>query len=234
MTERKPLTKFLQIAAILLVLGVGVTVWFVLGDADIFPIRDIRVVTSYQHINPSELQQIIAPYTKKSFFALDVTELEGRLLEIPWIAKVAITRVWPNRVTITITEQQPIAVWNADSLLNSQGAIFTPRDKKTFVSGLPQLFGPDNFQQEILTRYLKMRLLLHAAGLKITELSVNMRHGWRLQLANGIVLSLGNKFIMKRLQRFLKAYPKIVGANHTQIIAVDLRYNSGFAVKWKK
>ena len=45
----------------------------------------------------------------KSVFQLPLAERRRHLLAMDWVRTAAVTRVWPNRILVTITERTPVA-----------------------------------------------------------------------------------------------------------------------------
>ena len=207
--------------------------YFFFKNPDNFPVKNIQIEASYQHINPQALQQVIAPYIKGGFFSLNVSKIRKHIMELPWVYAVNISRTWPDGIVINVSEQIPVACWNGNSLLNSDGDIFTP-DKSTMPDNLPLLLGTDDQAVEVLQYYGVMNQDLSAINLAITQLDLDAQGSWHLLLNNGITVLLGNSSIVNRLQIFIKAYHKVIGAKEKDVARVDLRYNAGFSIKWKK
>ena len=225
----KLLPKLLLI--VLVVLGI---LWIraTLNNPQIFPINKVQIKVAYQHLDPQNIQQAIAPFVRASFFKINVTQIKKSILQLPWAYAVSINRVWPNKIVIKITEQQAVARWNNNALLNSDADIFIP-NAADLPDDLPYLFGPDDQAGEVWHSYQQMNKALQTLGLDIKGLGLNSQGCWRLVLNNGINVILGNEAIMKRFYEFIKAYPKIVGANGGNVANVDLRYSNGLAIKWK-
>ncbi len=235
MTNRKLISIRFFLSVLLLVLLVSglLWVWSVLKNPQNFPINKVEIEATYQHIDPQTIQNAMASYVNSSFFAVDITSIKRQLLQLPWVYMVFVNRVWPDKIIVKITEQTAVAQWNSDSLLNSDGEIFTP-SQSTFPGNLPALFGPEDQLKEIWLDYQQMNQALVELGLRITQVSLDKMGSWRLVLSNGINLVLGNTDIMNRFFMFIKVYPKVIGANGDRVKNIDLRYANGLAIKWKK
>jgi cell division protein FtsQ len=61
---------------------------------------------------------------------------------------------------------------------------------------------------------------------------VSDRFAWQLTLSNGIELKLGREDTLKRVQRFIDLYPSISKHKPEAIEQVDLRYDTGLAVRF--
>jgi len=195
-----------------------------------FPIKKIKVVTSFIHIDPKKIQQIISPYTKNGFFAFQSQGLAKELMLLPWLYNVSIQKLWPNVIEITFKEQTAFAEWNGSALLNPDGDIFYP-PKDTFPENLPKLSGKNSEAKNILQTFLEMNKLLKPLKYSISELRVDDENTWYLTLNYDLNLLLGQKDVLSRLKLFITIYPKIKHEKKKPTI-VDLRYKNGVAIKW--
>jgi len=197
-----------------------------------FPIRTVRVYGA-NRVNHQEIEDLLLPIVKRGFFTINVEYIRDRLLQIPWISDLYVRRVWPDQVEITMIERNAVARWNDESLLSDAGELFSPK-QTNYPDRMPKLIGPAG-QQIVMLQFLKdiNRLLLpiHA---KISSLELTPFFTWKVMLDNGMMLQLGHKDILTRLDHFVKVYPKIVGSRLADIDYVDLRYSNGMAVRWKE
>ncbi len=54
-----------------------------------------------------------------------------------------------------------------------------------------------------------------------------------MKFSNGIEVKQGRENLMQRLRRFVDIYPRVLSERSSEVATVDLRYISGFAVRWK-
>ena len=217
--------------AVLFVAGL-VWAWSQLHQPDTLPINSVRIEGSYNHIKREQLEKTVMPFIQMGFFAMDVTSLQKRLLELPWVSRASVSRIWPDNLLIRITEQQAVARWGQQSLLSTNGELFTP-ETDTLPSGLPEIKGPLGQQKQVLHRYQSLAAMLIPLGLHILEFDVSPRRAVVLRLNNGMELLLGRTGQEKRLERFVNAYHQIFGSQGSEAKRVDLRYPNGMAVNWK-
>jgi cell division protein FtsQ len=71
------------------------------------------------------------------------------------------------------------------------------------------------------------------AGMRLSQMQLDERGAWELLLDNGVRLRLGRQRLEERFERFMLAASRIVAARATEIVYVDLRYSSGFAIGWR-
>jgi cell division protein FtsQ len=223
------LLALLLVCALLLVSRVT---YLLLDDAKRFPINTVKISAGFQQVSRNELELILKPYLNYSFFMLPVDALENKLLALNWIQKVCVTRHWPDILSISIEEKNPVAFWN-NALMTEQGEVFRDGQKHSYII-LPHLQGPEHQQQDVLQNYQKLSKLLSGCGLQISGLRLRENQAWELLLSNGVKLHLGKQHLDQRIMRFCKAYPVLFADKSEQLSGVDLRYSYGMAVRWKK
>jgi cell division protein FtsQ len=231
---RNPFQHVSQTFKIALVGMIVLSVVFALNQLNMsryFPIRTVRVY-GVNRVNPQEVQHLLFPLVNHGFFTINVDYIRDRLQQMPWVSDLYVRRVWPDQVEITVVEKKPTARWNGESLLSEAGELFAPK-QETCPANLPNFVGPPG-QQIIMLRYFKdINRLLSPLHAKISYLEMTPYFTWKLTLDNGIMVQIGHKDILTRLNHFVKVYPKIVGARAADVDYIDLRYPNGMAVRWK-
>jgi cell division protein FtsQ len=165
---------------------------------------------------------------------VSVAEIQAHAEAMPWVNQASVRRIWPARLQIHIVEQQPFAYWGDQSLLNSQGDVFTPVVQTPGLQ-LPLFSGPEGHANLVLVNYKRMGDMVKGLGLVIVELHQDTRRAWHLKLSNGMAVELGRNDPVMRLARFISVYPTILVARTAAVIEqVDLRYSNGFAIRWTK
>lgn len=217
----------------LLMISCLVWAWVKIINPATFPVRTVQIKGNYSHVDRELLRQTIMPYVKSGLFEMDTNSLRDRLSQIPWVANAAIDRQWPDALTISLVEQQPVARIGNDALLNAQGEVFAV-NSSTIPQKLPLFTGPSGQEKLMLETYQQMELLLSSLGLHISSLSLDERQAWLLQLNNGLMVEVGHVDPLARLQRFVSVYNKMVGSNLANIQLIDLRYGNGAAVQFKQ
>ncbi|EIK60520.1 putative cell division protein FtsQ [Pseudomonas lactis] len=201
------------------------------------PITKISVQGDLSYISQQAVQQRIGPYLAASFFTIDLAGMRSELEQMPWIAHAEVRRVWPDQVTIRLEEQLPVARWGDEALLNNQGQAFTPRELANY-EHLPQLFGPQRAQQQVMQQYQALSQMLRPLGFSIARLELRERGSWFLTTGAGssgpgIELLLGRDRLVEKMRRFIAIYEKTLKEQITNIASVDLRYANGLAVGWR-
>ncbi len=202
-----------------------------LQDPQTFPLKVVQVKGDFRHLDRRKLEQAMAEQVRGGFFTLDVEQLRAGLLAMPWVAGVALRRVWPDTLLITVQERVPLARWGGQQLVTAQGELFRPAADE-IPAGLPQLEGPAGTEREMVSRYRAMQSHFDAIGLRIARVEQDLRSAWSVEFADGSAIRLGNRQIDERLGRFIRLYPRLKAAGRGRPKQVDLRYTNGFVVHW--
>src|SRR5699024_4372721 len=144
----------------------------------------------------------------------------------PWVRKAHIRRVWPNTLQVQLEEQQPLAYWNEDEMLNTWGEPFTaneaalPDDVR-----LPRLSGPDASERLVVQRYAELARWFAPLDIRISEVTLSPRYAWEVTLSDGVHLALGRDPaadvadphgrsgalpFAARIERFVNAWPALM------------------------
>jgi cell division protein FtsQ len=224
----------MPVLAVTLVLGLVFGAWKMLDHVGSVPVSRVMVTGNLLHVDRKLLTERVQPLLAGAgFMTVDLQSIRGVVMELPWVAEVAIQRRWPDQLVINVTEQEAIARWGKDGLLNRRGEVFRPQPLGD-VAGLPLLFGPDNLAAEVVGRYAELRDLLSGQQLALANLGTDERGSWSATLQNGLVLHMGTGDVLKKIRRFSRVYRDDLQRQIDGIAYVDLRYSNGVAVGWKQ
>jgi cell division protein FtsQ len=229
---RARLTLAAGIVAGMAVLGLcfGALYWLLLPQH--FPLTRVDLKGTVLRTSTAELEAAL-PRASGNFFAADLGEIRARVERLPWVRHVAVRRVWPGRLEISIEEHVALARWGAgdemSALVNTHGERFTGKTQEA----LPLFIGPAGTQAEVARRYARFSTIVAPLGTKVERVVLSARHAWQLRLANGLHLALGRdpEAAELRLKSFVAAYPATLSAAGRRYEYVDLRYPNGFAVR---
>ncbi|WP_341502931.1 FtsQ-type POTRA domain-containing protein [Gallaecimonas sp. GXIMD4217] len=210
----------------------GAWLWRTMQDEGRLPLEVVEVQGLHPHTPAEQIRAVLLERPLGSFFSLDVNEVQRRLEALPWIYQVSVRKAWPRKLQIYLVEQQAVAKWNDNRLLNLQGEIFeAPQSEQE--QALARLYGQDLDAREALEGYRKLGQLLGDAGFAIQAARLSNRQSWELELGNGPRLILGREDTLRRVQRFIDSFPYVQGEQR-QPAYLDLRYDTGFAVGWQE
>lgn len=195
------------------------------------PVQQVKLYGNFKQIEATSLHQLLQQHYVGNFFRVDVAEVQAFMLQQPWVYQVAVRKQWPDALVVVVTEQQPVARWNQQQLLNIQGDLFTAPIQE-LATELPLLTGPEGSQQDALAMFGHIKGLLALHQYSPASLALTERFSWQLTLSDGIALKLGRDDILKRVQRFIELHPVISKYKTEAVSEVDLRYDTGIAVRY--
>jgi cell division protein FtsQ len=217
------------------VLGLGLTALAGYGVVQAYhrvngqKIETVQIDGVLDYVSESDITDAVNRFVSASLVAIDLDLLKAELETQPWISQVNVRREWPDRLVIHVEEEQPIARWNENQLLNQQGQIFSPQSAMDQLQ-LPRLMGPEQGEQAVMLQYLQFNQLLYPLGVRIRDLVLNERGAWTMTLTNGAEVRLGRDHVLERLRRLVVFLESDYGEQITNIGSIDLRYRNGIAV----
>lgn len=203
-----------------------------LRDPRAWPIRQVRIEGKFHNLTRDQIADATQAMLRHGFFGIQVKEVRSRLAELPWVDEVAVRRIWPDGLQLSIQEQVPVARWGDDGLLNAQGEYFAPDNVAEFAV-LPRLAGPDTLRERVIRRYIDFRHSLAGINRYLTSIELNERRAWRVELDNGMQIRLGRDAEVQRMALFINVYPQVFAHAQNPAKSVDMRYSNGFAVQWQ-
>lgn len=217
----------------LFAMAIGGTTWVSTGivASERWPIRWLEVNGSFQRVSAEQLRSSLAPLVSSSFFTVDLQELHEVALRKPWVAAVSVQKKWPDTVTVTVEEFEPLAHWNKGGLVSTRRSVFVAPDADE-IQGLPWLSGPESRLEDVLEQWETFNSMLETAGLEIVQLELHERGSWSMEVNNGTFMQLGRDEPAERLQRLMSSWRGLMAEQDLPPVRIDLRYTNGFAVKW--
>lgn len=229
--------RLLAKTVLVLVLGGVITtsVWAAkefITSASERPINTIAVEGEFVYLSEEEISATVAPMIRNGFLTLPLTEVKRELERNPWIETAAVSRRWPDKLFISIGEQQPIARWGVNGFLNYQGQL-VKLSTHPALANLPMLAGNPGQEREMMHNYQQLSQLLRPFGLQIAEFYCDELYSWQIVLTNSLVINIGRDHIMEKVERFLTVYSHSLQEEMDKVLSIDLRYGNGVAVKWR-
>jgi cell division protein FtsQ len=237
-------------------LAYGATSWVVAQPW--FALTTLEVKTPVAHVTEEQIRLVAERRVRGTFFTVDLEHVRESLEKLPWVREARVERRWPDTLVVSLVEQVPVARWNDNALVNSEGGVFVA----AAAGNLPRLSGPEDSSAEVVAAYRRYQAALAPLDMRIAELRLSPRRAWWIRLDNGMQLALGRQQTDARLARFVTFYPRLLAAQAATPIApanadvpsnapaaaeaagvsrkpaapiipltVDLRYADGFAVR---
>ena len=221
------------VAALVVLVAVGERVAGYVDATLSRPVAQVAVKGQFQFVPRERVEALVQPYIDNSFLRLDLERIKQVLEQEPWIDRAALGRRWPDQLTITVVEQQPIARWGDGGFLNQRGELVAAQDNGKLQS-LPVLHAQAGREVELLAQYQDLSVLLRSRQLQLAELACDEKRAWTLMLSNGLKVVVGRDQVMEKMRRFLRIYDAVLAEELARVESVDVRYNNGVAVRWRE
>ena len=205
-----------------------------------FSIGAITVTGDVTHNNAVTLRANVVPKLGGSFLTLDLARAKEAFEGVPWVRQAIVKREFPNRLTVVLTEHQPVAYWGAEGdsrLLNNFGEVFEANLGEVEHEGLPRLSGPTGQEPQVLAMYRLLQPRFEQMDLSLDQLDLSGRGSWQAGLDSGGTLELGrgtDAEVLARTERFLKTLTQVTARYKRRpdaVEAADLRYANGYALR---
>lgn len=151
---------------------------------------DQVVLTGHRHTADSDVFDALDLSRARSLASFDTDGVRRRLERLPWVASAGITRVYPNRLDVSIVERRPYAVWRRGAeefLIDTEGRVLSAINRSEGL-GLPRVVG-----EGAATEAKTMLDLLANYPDIASKLDEAVRAGdrrWTLKLTGGTVVHL--------------------------------------------
>jgi len=214
-------------------LSFGVLGYHYLSQPGRLPLRVVEVSGALKRLEHNEIQRAVVQAIDGGFFSCDMQKLRLAVMAMPWVADASIRRIWPDKLSMVVIEQVPLARWGDDALVSMNAGVFRPSTLDDF-SGLVKLSGPEGSQRRVVRFFQTVVSAARARDLDITEVKLDERRHWWLRFDGGLTVSLGREDVDRRLSQFFRVYPSLTANSPQQPERVDMRYQHGFAVRWRE
>ena len=223
---------------------------FVLTDPEFALSAEQRGAITLQGAAYSSRNRLLRVFSAdygRSIFAVPLAERRRRLLAVDWVEDASVSRIWPNRLLVRITERKPVAFvslpFHGGSnsparflLVDAQGVLLDPPSRAQFA--FPVLTGltEDQTEPERRVRVRAMLQLLDDLGPSAQNISeVNAAAPDDLTVVAQVEgrlleLKLGDGNYARRFQNFLLHYPEI-HKRAANVKTFDLRLDDRITAK---
>jgi cell division protein FtsQ len=215
---------------------VAASVWaaYTALDGRATPVRTVVVDGEFRYLSRARLEREVLEALDGGFFRADLGAIRRAVAALPWVERVAVRRVWPGRLEVTVKERRPAARWGRGGFVDGNGEHFVP-PLGSAPGDLPLLGGPEGTQARVLELYRRLLAELAPAGLTPVEVRHDARRALTVDTAQGVRLVFGRVPVEAGLARLLRSLPVVRrdgAAAGRRPERIDLRYPNGLAVAW--
>ncbi|GAB2898111.1 cell division protein FtsQ/DivIB [Paralcaligenes sp. KSB-10] len=232
-----------------LALILGVVLW--VAQRPYFAITQIQIepmqADTLNYVSATSVRATIAGRLAGNFFTVNLNDTRKLLETVPWVRRAQIRRVWPNTLRVQIEEQQPLALWNENQMINTWGEAFSANQGELpDDANLPHFYGPAQSERLVVQRYAELARWFAPLNLHVKQITLSPRYAWDVELSDGVRLSLGRDPaadvadphgrsgalpFAARIERFVKTWPVLMQRLGGRAVrSADLRYSNGFAI----
>ena len=197
------------------------------------------------YTNRTRVQNVFSSDFGSSIYKVPLAERRRRLLAVDWVATATITRIWPNKLVVTITERRPVAFAKLPiggtgryrfSLIDRDGVLLAIPQHVRF--HLPVLSGvaEDQTEADRRLRVEAMEHLLDDLGPQAKDISeINAASIIDMRIIaefdrHAVELWVGDQHYRSRYQHFVNSYEEI--RRHSEQASVfDLRLDDRILAK---
>src|SRR5512141_971678 len=133
-------------AAALLYAGVYAAV-----NSQLLPLRHLALQGDLTHVTREQAEAAARAGAAGTFLSVDLDRVRRTFESMPWVRKVEVRRIWPDRLQVTIEEHVALARWGVDMqarrLVNTHGEVF--EGEVADAAALPQFAGPSGSAEEV-------------------------------------------------------------------------------------
>lgn len=201
---------------------------------DRFAIKEVVVAGQAPNVDPAMVLAAVRGLGPRSWFSVDLGEVEQAAKTVPWVYQVSVRRKWPGKLIITVSQAEPVARWNNSRWLNNAAEPLV-MPENFHQGGLPELSGPVGSEAEVLEMYADLADLT-PGGFVIKALKLSPRGAWTAELQDSasaavVAVRIGKQAEQSRFQRLMNVLGADVGLSFEHVAEIDLRYPNGFAVR---
>lgn len=179
-------------------------------------------------LNVQDVARSVLVFKGMFFFDVDVSQVRRNIFELPMVGQVTVVKRWPDTLDIRVSEKVPVAYWNQNQLLASDGSLSLKPEGFSNHS-LPQFSGDAAWRETLVRSYRQAQQALAVHNISVNHLSMNTVQSLEAQLSNGWTIRFGRQFFEERLKRLNVLLLNLSGKN---VHHIDLRYGKGAAIRW--
>jgi len=209
-----------------LLILISIPILFFYGKNNfIYPIDEIDVISQDSNYDYKKINSVISSLQGENLLSVDINELRKSIISDAWIKDVEITKSFPSKLSITITQRKPLAKYNS-KILTHDGTVI---EDNTFNIELPII--TDSTNESYLSRAIfnSSNSYLDKINLKVLKIEI---HNSLVKIHTDSLLIISDRENLNRnLNRLIVSFDKLKLVFKQEIKSIDTRYSNGFAIK---
>ena len=211
---KKVMRAAFQLLLLSLLLFAGHWVYTRLLEDPLFRVREVEV-EGCGRISREAIRSLIMIEGMPNLFTLSLEEIARRVEKHPWIDRVVLRKVFPNKVRVEIEERKPIAILQLEEFyyIDARGVIFSPaRDgdgyNYPFLTGLTrQAFEKDPAaSKDLILKALEfLQIIESERPSPLEEVSeIHMSRSFGIDCytnAHGLKVEMGKNLFREKIRR---------------------------------
>ncbi len=251
--QRKPLDlkKYLLplsriaggLIALSLVCGVLYGLYRALGSTTFFRLKNIEV-SSAKRLSRDEILGLAGVEPGKDLLRMNLKRMGEHILQNPWVETVRINRYFPDGISISVTEREPLAIVNMGFIyyLDKNAKVFKvlhqgDRLDYPVITGFSEeeLSSDPKGTKEALKSTCELLKVLREKGAfilaDVSEIHYDKGYGFTMFTASGALpVKIGAGEFAAKVERFARVYRDLM-AQRPALQYIDLDYNDKIIVK---
>jgi cell division protein FtsQ len=161
---------------------------------------------------------------ERSIFEAPLAERRRRLLAIDWVSDASVSRIWPNRLIVRVTERKPVAFVNLPRprgreghvvLIDDEGVLLEQPSQSKFTFPVLRGIREEMSETDRRRRVFAMQHVMGELGPFAKDISeVEAAATGDVTIVaqvqgRTVELMLGNRNFSRRVQNFLTHYPEV-------------------------
>ncbi|MEQ9567273.1 MAG: FtsQ-type POTRA domain-containing protein [Pseudomonadales bacterium] len=201
-----------------------------------WPVENVVLEGDFHWLDQSAVHKAITENLDGDLLSLDNKKLREVIRQVTLVENAEISRVYPDSLIVLVKEERPVAQWNDQGYISSQGK-FIESPVYTELSALPRLSsrfrGVDVAQgaREAIEIYHLLNSAVLVSGESIEALDQDASGGWTMVWESGLEIDLGRSDHLKRVRHALAAWRRLPVEKQQNIGEIDARYDNGVAIR---
>jgi cell division septal protein FtsQ len=214
-----------------------------IGSTTFFRLKNIEV-SSAKRLTQAEILALVGVEAGQDMARMNLKRMGEQLAQNPWVETVRIHRYFPDRLSISITEREPLAIVNMGFIyyLDKKGTVFkvlNQGDKLDYpvVTGFSEEEMSSNpaGTKEALKTTCELLGILRVKGAfilaDVSEIHYDKGYGFTLFTNSGALpVKVGSGDFAAKVDRLARIYPDLM-AQRALLHYIDLDYNDKIVVK---